>query len=67
MRCKCGFPFITFLYLKAVKSSNDIEFSIDLSLVKLFKGLIYKQYGVLILNCNGVKPFIVNVELDTSF
>jgi hypothetical protein len=48
-----------------VKSGNNIKLSIDLGLVKPFKGLIYKQYRVLILNCNGVKPSIVNAELDT--
>ena len=66
MRCKCGFLFITFLYLEAVKSSNNIKFSIDLSLAKLFKGFIYKRYKVSILNCDSVKPFIVNAESDTS-
>jgi len=54
------------LYLEAVKSGNNIKLSIELSLVKLFKGLIYKRYRVLILNCDGVKPSIVDVELETS-
>jgi hypothetical protein len=67
MGYKCGFLFVTFLHLKAVKSGDDIEFSIDLGLAKPFKDLIYKRYRVLILNYNSVKPSIVNVELDTSF
>ncbi len=41
-RYKCGFLFITLLYPKAVKNGNDIKLSIELGLVKPFKGLIYK-------------------------
>jgi hypothetical protein len=65
-RCEYGFPFIAFSHLEAVKSGDDIKFSINLSLVKPFKGLIYKRYGVLILNYNSVKSFIVNIESDIS-
>jgi len=64
-RYKCGLLFITLLYLKTVKSGNDIKLSIELSLVKPFKGFIYKWYRVLILNCDGVKPSIINAELKT--
>ena len=66
-RYKCGLLFVTFLYLEVVKSGNDIELSVELGLVKPFKGFIYKRYRVSILNHNGIKPFIVNVELKTSF
>ena len=66
-RCKCGFLFITFPYLEAVKGGNDIEFSIDFGLAKLFKGLAYKRYRVLVFNRNSVKSFVVNIELNTSF
>jgi len=67
MRCECGFPFITFLYLEVVKGGNNIKLSIDFSLAKPLKSLIYKRYGVLIFNYNSIKSFIVNIELDTSF
>jgi hypothetical protein len=49
-----------------VKGGNNIKFSIDFGLAKLFKGLVYKWYGVLVLNCNSVKSSIVNAELNTS-
>ena len=49
-----------------VKGGNDIKLSINFSLTKLLKSLIYKQYRVLVLNYNSVKSSIVNVELDTS-
>ena len=49
-----------------VKGGNNIKLSIDFSLIKLLKILIYKQYRVLVLNCNSIKSSIVNVELDTS-
>ena len=49
-----------------VKGSNDIKFSIDCSLTKLLKGLIYKRYKVLVLDYNSVKSSIVNIELNTS-
>jgi hypothetical protein len=48
-----------------VKSGDNIKLSVDLGLVKPFKDLIYKRYRVLILDCDGVKPYIVDVELDT--
>jgi len=67
VQCKCGFLFITFPYLKAVKGSNNIKLSIDFILAKLFKSLIYKRYRVLVLNYNSVKSSIVNIELNTSF
>jgi len=63
---KYGFPFITFLYLEGVKGGDNIELSIDFGLAKLFKSLIYKQYGVLVFDYNSVKSSIVNIELDTS-
>jgi hypothetical protein len=50
-----------------VKGGDNIEFSIDFSLAKPFKGLAYKRYRVSVLNCNSVESFIVNVELNTSF
>ena len=46
--------------------SNNIKFNIDFGLTKLFKSLIYKQYGVSVFNYNNVKSFIINVELNTS-
>ena len=49
-----------------VKGGNNIKFSIDFGLIKPLKGLIYKWYGVLVLDCDSVKSFIVNVELDAS-
>ena len=50
-----------------VKGGNNIKLSIDFGLTKPLKGLIYKQYWVLVFNCNSVKSFIVNAELNTSF
>ena len=55
-----------FLYLEIVKGGNNIEFSIDFGLIKLLNSLIYKRYGVLVLNYNSIKSFIVNIKLDTS-
>jgi len=49
-----------------VKGSDNIKLSIDFGLAKLFKGLIYKRYGVLVLNYNNIKSFIVNTGLNTS-
>ena len=49
-----------------VKGGNDIKLSIDFSLTKLLKSLIYKRYKVLVLNYNSIKSFIVNVESNTS-
>jgi len=66
-QCKCSFLFVTFLYLEVVKGGNNIKFSIDFGLAKLFKGLTYKQYKVLVLNCDSIKSSIVNIELNTSF
>ena len=48
-----------------VKGGDNIKFSINFSLTKPLKSLIYKQYGVLVLNYNSVKSFIVNIELNT--
>jgi len=67
VRCKYGFLFIAFLYLEAVKGGNNIKLSIDFSLAKLLKSLIYKRYGVLVLNRNSVKSSMVNAELNTPF
>ena len=50
-----------------VKGGNNIKLSINFSLAKPLKGLIYKRYWVLIFNYNSVKSFIVNIELDTFF
>jgi len=63
---KCGFPFVTFPYLKAVKGGDNIKFSIDFGLAKPFKGLAYKWYGVLVLDCDSIKSSVVNAELNTS-
>ena len=49
-----------------VKGGNNIKLSIDFSLIKPLKSLIYKRYGVLVLNYNSIKSFIVNIELNTS-
>jgi len=49
-----------------VKGGNDIKLSIDFGLTKPLEGLTYKRYWVLVLNCNSVKSFIINAELDTS-
>jgi len=67
VQCEYSFPFVTFLYLKAVKGGDNIKLSIDFGLAKPFKSLTYKQYRVLDFNCNSVKSSIVNAELDTSF
>ena len=48
-----------------VKSGNNIKLSIDFGLIKPLKSFIYKQYKVLVLNCNSVKSSIINIELDT--
>ena len=50
-----------------VTGGNNIKLSIDFSLTKLFKSLMYKRYGVLVLNCNSVKSSIVNAELNIFF
>ena len=50
-----------------VKGGNNIKLSIDFGLTKLLKSFIYKRYRVLVLNCNSIKSFIVNTELDTFF
>ena len=49
-----------------VKGGDDIELSIDFGLTKPLKSLMYKRYGVLVLDYNSVKSSIVNAELDTS-
>jgi hypothetical protein len=49
-----------------IKGGDDIKFNIDFGLTKPLKSLIYKQHGVLVLNHNSIKSFIVNAELDTS-
>ena len=49
-----------------VKGGNNIKLSIDFGLIKPLKSLIYKQYGVSVLDYNSIKSFIVNIELDTS-
>ena len=49
-----------------VKGGNDIELSIDFSLTKPLKSLIYKRYRVSVLDYNSVKSSIVNAELDAS-
>jgi len=64
-QCKCGFLFITFLYLEIIKGGNNVELSIDFGLAKPLKGFIYKQYWVLILDYNSIKSFIVNAKLNT--
>ena len=50
-----------------VKGGNNIKLSIDFSLTKPLKSLIYKWYRVLVLNYNSIKSSIVNIELNTSF
>ena len=65
-QCECGFPFITFPYLKAVKGGDNIELGIDFGLAKPLKSLTYKRYRVLVLDYNSVKSSIVNAELNTS-
>jgi len=54
------------LYSEAVKGGDNIELSIDFGLAKLLKSLMYKRYGVSVLNYNSVKSSIVNAELNTS-
>ena len=49
-----------------VKGGDNIKFSINFGLIKPLKSLIYKQYGVSVFNCDSVKSFIINTELDTS-
>jgi hypothetical protein len=49
-----------------VKGGDNIKFSIDFGLIKLLKSLIYKQYGVLVFDCNSIKSSIINIKLDTS-
>ena len=50
-----------------VKGGDNIKLSINFGLTKPLKSLIYKQYGVSVLNYNSIKSSIVNIELDTSF
>ena len=50
-----------------VKGGNNIKLSIDFGLTKPLKSLMYKRYGVLVLNCNSIKSSIVNAELNTFF
>ena len=50
-----------------VKGSDNIKLSIDFSLTKPLKSLIYKQYRVSVLNYNSIKSFIINAELNISF
>ena len=66
-RYEYGLLFITFSYLKAVKSGDNIKLSVQLSLAKPLKNLIYERYWVSIFNRNSVKSFIINVELNISF
>ena len=49
-----------------VKGGDNIKLSIDFSLTKPLKSLIYKRYGVSVFNYNNIKSSIVNAELDTS-
>ena len=49
-----------------VKGGNNIKLNIDFGLIKPLKGLMYKQYKVLVLDYNSVKSSIINIELDTS-
>ena len=46
-----------------VKGGDDIELSINFNLTKPLKSLIYKRYGVLVLNYNSIKSSIINIEL----
>jgi len=50
-----------------VKGGDNIKLSIDFGLTKLFKSFTYKRYGVSVFDCNSIKSFIVNAELNTSF
>ena len=56
----------TFLYSEIVKGGDNIKLSINFSLIKSPKGLVYKQYKILVFNYNSIKSFIVNIELNTS-
>ena len=49
-----------------VKGGDNIKLSIDFSLTKPLKSLIYKWYRVSVLNYNSIKSSIVNAELNTS-
>ena len=49
-----------------VKGGNNIKLNIDFGLTKLLKSLIYKQYGVSVLNYNSIKSSIVNIKLNIS-
>ena len=49
-----------------VKGGNNIKLSIDFGLIKPLKSLMYKQYGVLVLDYNSIKSSIVNIELNAS-
>ena len=49
-----------------VKGGNDIKLSINFSLTKPLKSLMYKQYGVSVFDYNSIKSSIVNTEFDTS-
>ena len=49
-----------------VKGGDNIKLSIDFSLTKPLKSLIYKWYGVLVFDYNSIKSSIVNIELNTS-
>ena len=49
-----------------VKGGDDIKLGIDFGLTKPLKSLMYKRYGVLVLNYNSVKSSIVNIELNIS-
>ena len=49
-----------------VKGGNNIKLSINFGLIKPLKSLIYKRYGVSVLDYNNIKSSIVNVELDAS-
>ena len=50
-----------------VKGGDNIKLSIDFSLIKPLKSLMYKRYRVLVFNYNSVKSSIVDVELNTFF
>ena len=46
-----------------VKGGDNIKLSINFNLTKPLKSLIYKRYGVLVLNYNSIKSSIINIEL----
>ena len=46
-----------------VKGGDNIKLSINFNLTKPLKSLIYKRYGVLVLNYNSIKSSIINTEL----